>query len=266
MAAPSVPAPAPATLPEVVAPPPRPRGGPVLERGTVVHDEVRSVLWRLHGIAKVVHDVDVGEGELHGRVIVGGPFLADELRLNGSLDVRGPVAVARRLRADGSIEAHAGLRAAGATVAGKLRVDGELELTAPARLRGSVRAALVRAGPLELRGEVQVPGVVRAERCVAELAPGSSIGEIRGTEVGLRGATPNVVRRVLGPVPPVTVGRVEAASVTIADVRVGLVKGREIVLGPRAHVTAVEGTIVRQHPTSRLGPESWTPPPHGLHR
>ena len=255
-----------ASLPEVVAPPPRPRGGPVSDRGTVVHDEVRSIRWKLRGIAKVVHDVDVGAGDLRGTVVVGGPLLADELRLDGSLEVRGPVAVARRLRAQGSVDAGGNLRAAEAIVVGKLRVLGELELDGASRLRGTVRAGEIRAGPLELRGDVRVPGPIAAARFDATLSAGSRLGELRATELRLRGPAPNLVRRVLGPEAPVTVTRVEAETAALAGVRVGFVKAREIVLGPDAHVATVEGTVVRQHPTARLGPESWTPPPEGLRR
>ena len=255
-----------AALPEVVAPPPRPRAGPVDDRGTVVHDEVRSLHWKLRGIAKVVHDVDVGLAELDGTAVVGGPLLADELRLVGSLDVRGPVRIAGRLRARGSIEAGSGFRASEATVVGRLRATGELEFDGAARLRGSVRAALLRAGPLELRGEVQVPGTVGADRLDAELTGGSHLGEVRATEVRLRGREPNLVRRLLGTPAPVTVSRIDADLVSLAEVRVDRVKAREVVLGPGAHVTAVEGRVVRQHPSSHLGPESWTPPPDGLRR
>lgn len=266
MAAPAVPAAPEASLPEVAAPPPRPRGTPVTDRGTVVHDEVRAATWQLRGIAKVVHDVDVGAAELHGTVVVGGPLLADELRLDGRLEVRGAIAIARRLRAQGSIDAGAGLRAADATIAGDLRVTGELELNGTARFRGNLQAGLLRAVTLQLDGEVQVPGPVAAERLEAELAAGSRLGEVRATQARLRGPAPNVVRRVLGGGAPVTVTRVEGDTVSLAAVRVGFVKAREIVLGAGAHVAAVEGTVVRRHPSSHLGPEAWTPPPEGLRR
>ena len=54
---------------------------------------------------------------------------------------------------------------------------------------------------------------------------------------------------------------VEIVSCSLEGVRAG-----EIVLGRNAHVGTVEGKVVRAHPSSRVGPESWSRPPPGLSR
>jgi len=248
------------------AQPAPPLGPPLTERGTVRHEQVLSQRWALQGIAKVVGEVTIGSGRLVGTVIVGGGVAAGELTLIGSLESRGSVVVAGRLHVRGSLDVAGGARSGQADLEGPVQVGKELQVDGRLRVRGSLRAPDVRCAAFELRGSAAVPGSITATSFDAHLVSDSRLGSVRCREFRLRGPAPNVVRRVLGGDPLVTVERVEADTARIESARVQFVRAREIVLGRGAHVVAIEGRLVRAHPSSRLGPESWSRPPEGLRR
>jgi cytoskeletal protein CcmA (bactofilin family) len=255
---------------------PPPRGAPVApetttptrvrDRGTVRHDRLRARRWEVDGIAKVVGAVEVGSARLRGTVVVGGPLAAVELAAVGRVEVRGPLTVVGSLAVRGSLDAGATVRAGSATLDGPVRTGGAVTVDGPLRVDGGLLAPSVRCGRLTLRGPATVPGTVAAGEADATLGPDAAIGAIVCGRLTLRGPTPSAVDRVLGKEPVAWVGRVEAETASVEGVRVGFLRAREIVLGRGAHVGTVEGRVVRAHPASRVGPESWTPPPPGLRR
>lgn len=241
-------------------------GTTLRERGTVCHEEVRARRWDVRGIAKVVRGIEVDLLRCDGTAVVGGPLVAGELTVAGALEARGPVTVGRRLRVRGSIDAGASVHAHDASFEGPVRLGGELVVDGALRLRGALRAPAVRCEQLRVRGTVAVPGTIASPTIEAVLLGDSSVGSVECRELRLRGPVVNVVERVLGREAVVEVGRVEAEKVWVEGARVGFLRAQEIVLGRGAHVTATEGRVVRAHPSSRVGPESWSRPPLGLSR
>jgi len=217
-------------------------------------------------VAKVDAEVEVDAAELNGRAIVGGPFVAGQLSVAGALESRGPLTVSGLFALRGALEASADVRAGEARLEGRLRTRGELVVERTLRLRGTFQGPSVRSAALELQGSATIPGTVDAATVTAALTEDSAIGTVRCGSLRLRGPPPNLVRRVLGRVPVVTVERVEAETVFIEAARVGFVRAQEVTLGREAHVAAVEGRVVRSHRSARLGPESWSRPPAGLTR
>lgn len=252
--------------PTATVPPAAGREPPAVDRGTVRHDGVRTRRWVVRGIAKIAGDVEVGSADLAGTVVVGGRLSAGELSVRGRLDARGVVEVSGRIRSDGGLDAGASVTAGDAQLDGTIRAGGEIAVGAGLRVRGALRCPSLRADGLHLRGSIAVPGTVAATSVDLRLVGDSAIGLVRATDVLLRGPAPNVVRRVLDREVLVTVERVEAQRVRLEAVRVGSVRAPEVVLGPDAHVASVEGKVVRAHPSSHLGPESWSRPPPGLSR
>lgn len=261
----TVPAPAPSLVPTSSGPI-RPRAADRVDRGTVHHLELRAGRWRTSGIVKVDRDVSVGRAELRGIVVVGGALLAGELDARASLDVRGAIAVTASFRLRGSLAARAGARAADLALSGTVESLGELTAERSLGADGIVRAPTLRAPSVRLRGTAHVPGAIEATSVDASFLGDSELGEVRARTVRLRGPAPNLVRSVLGRAAVVSVRGIEAESVRLEAVRAEFVRAREIVLGRYAHLLAHEGTVVRAHPTSRIGPESWTPAPPGLRR
>ncbi len=250
-----------------VAPPAPPRGPPLTDRGTVRRDAVRARRWQVLGIAKVDASVDVGEARFQGVVVVGGPLRADRLRSRGRLASRGPVTVAGSLESHGSLEADAAVHAGEADLEGRAQVGGALTADAALCVRGGLVAPSVRCDRFELRGSAQVPGPVAATIVDARLTGPTALATVQAGEVRLRGPAPNPVAWALGkPEPTVRVERIEAERVYVSAAHVRFVRAAELVLGPGARVTALEGTVTKAHPTSRLGPESWSRPPEGLRR
>jgi cytoskeletal protein CcmA (bactofilin family) len=271
-AAPSTPAVGSATtVPSASPTHPPARSGPIRDRGVVRRDAIRATGWTSDGVAKVLGDVDVVQGSSAGLVSIAGRLLAGTFRARGTLEVLGPVNVREELRVDGTIHFFAAVRAGAMVSAGTLRCGGDLGVDRAFVGTGSVEMPSVHTGAFEFTGAAAVPGDLEAMGRVRIGFRGDSrIGSIRAKRVELHGPPtspiPTLWRSVFGGSAAVHVDRIEAESVALSAVDVGFVHAREIDLGPGAHVTALEGTIVRQHPTSRVGPESRTPKPHGLTR
>lgn len=262
---------APSTAPAPTPGPPLPaapgaRGPPLVDRGTVRHDTVRSTRWVTRGITKVDRDVDVGRADLRGTVTVGGSLGADQLTVDGSLDVHGGLRARARLRTKGSLAVAGPVAAGEAVLIGAIRLRGELSAERAVVARGTLQAPSLQVGALTFRGAATVPGTIRASTVTAQLVADSSLGQVVAQTVRLRGPAPAIVVPMLGEPGVVTVDRVEAESVFVEGAHVAFVRAGAVTLGRGAHVTAVEGTVVRAHPTSRLGPESWSRPPAGLSR
>lgn len=241
-------------------------GASLRERGTIRHDEVRARRWEVGGIAKVVRGVEVDVAQLRGTTVIGGPLVAREVTVSGGLESHGPVTVAGRFRVRGSLDTGGSVRAGAATFEGPVRIARELVVDGALRLRGALRAASVRCEQLRLRGSVTVPGALTSGTIDAELVGDCSVGAVVCREIRLRRPVATVVEKVLGRGTVAEVGRVEAERAWVGGARVGFLRAKEVVLGRDAHIASVEGRIVRAHPSSRVGPESWSRPPAGLSR
>jgi hypothetical protein len=215
---------------------------------------------------KITNDVDVGTADLAGTISIGGRLRADRIRSRGTLEVEGPVEVHGLLELRGNCHFARAVRAVDLRFEGSVRCAETLSVDRTLTALGSLHAPSVAAGVLTLEGSLDVPGEIRSLRVDAELRRSSELGTIRATEVRLRCRRPNLVDKVFFHDPEFHVQRVEADRVELEGVDVAFVRAKEIALGRACHVTAYEGTIVRRHPTSSVGPVSKSPPPYGLRR
>ncbi|MGP8078331.1 MAG: hypothetical protein ACLQD8_06965 [Thermoplasmata archaeon] len=249
-----------------LAPETEPRLPPVRERGVSRHESLQTEDWSARGAAKVIHDADVGTADLQGSVSVGGSFRAGRLRWEGRLEVGGALEVREALSARGELRGGSTLRAGDVTLRGRLRLAGAATVDRRIDVTGRMRAASLAAAEFRADGVVEIPGTIRAIGVDLRLRDGSRIGPVEGGTVRIVTHVPNLIDKVLGRTSRVSVARIEADRVELEGVEVAFVRAREITLGPGCQVTALEGTVVRRHPTSRLGPESRSLPPYGLRR
>ncbi len=255
--------------PAGAAPPPssRPaRTGAIRDEGAARHPSIVAERWTARGIVKVVGDADVGRADLDGQVAIGGTLTADAVQLRGSAVLSGAAAVTGALTLAGELRAGAALRAGDARLDGQCQTVGPVQVERLLSVRGALRAPSVAAGEFHLDGAAEIPGDVRALLVDARFRARSQIGSVAARTVRLTGHPPNLIEKVLGRHLAVSVGSVSADRAEIVGVDVELVEAKEIVLGRDAQVTAVEGTIVRRHPSARVGPRSKSPPPYGLRR
>ncbi len=246
--------------------PPAPPTGRLVDRGTVRREWVRADEWSVRGVAKVTRDVDVGRADLDGLVSVAGHLSAEAVRARGALEVFGPVDVRGTFGARGNVRVGGTLHAVDLDLDGPTRVDGALSVDRRAQVRGLLHAPSFDGGLLEIDGSATVVGELRALDVRADLSGTSELGTVFARSVRVHGHRPNLLDKALFREARATVTRIEADSVDLANVRVGFVRTKALVLGPGAHVTTVEGTVVRRHPRSRVGPESESAPPFGLRR
>jgi len=252
-----------AAAPVPATPPPT---SSVEVRGIGRHDAIRADRWTVRGTSKVARDVAAREVDLDGTVTVGGALRSDGGSFEGVLEVTGPIDIA------GALHGRGDLRSGGAVHAGELELRGRLlapvGVTVDRRLcaTGWVRAGSIAGGTVELEGMVQVPGSIRGASVELRLHTGSRVGAVEGGSARVSAPTATLVDRVFGRHPSAHVERIEANSVELEGVDVAFVRAKEVTLGRGSHVTTLEGTVVRRHPTSRLGPESRSPPPYGLRR
>jgi cytoskeletal protein CcmA (bactofilin family) len=245
------------------APPP---SGAIDERGTIRHDSVRVARWSVTGTAKVTGSVEVGTADVRGTLAVGGRLSADRLRSRGNLEVEGPVEVRGLFSSRGALRLAGSAHATDLDLDGTARFAGAVTVDRTCSVRGVLHAPALAVGVLRVVGAAHVPGEVRALSVDASFREASELGRIEARTVRLRGRLPNLVDKVFFHERTVVVERIEAESVDLAGVEVGLVRAQKVVLGRGCHVTAVEGTIVAQHSSSTVGPESKSPPPYGLRR
>jgi len=254
---------APAASPNVPA---HPRVGELHDSGTVRREFVAADRWFASGLVKVTGDTNVGQATVDGTVTLGGKLSADTVRYRGTLDVTGAVDSSTEFTGAGSLRAEAAFHAGAAELRGTASIAGPVSVDRALRVRGSLAAPTATAGELDVDGEVHIPGELSASRVTASLKENSAFGTVRARSVTLRGRPPNLVEKVFFKRVTVTVERVEADSADLESVEVLFVRAPQITLGRNAHVTEYEGTIVKRHPTSRVGFESKSPPPYGLRR
>jgi hypothetical protein len=262
---PSAPA-VPSSAPAAAAPAPVARSGRLSDSGTVRRDVVDAEAWSARGTIKVTGTVGVGAADLEGTVSVGGKLAANSLRTRGMLEVGGPVDVRDTVTGSGSLRGTGTFHAGDADLRGDIHFLGAATVDRTLSVRGSWASPSLAVGGLTLEGSAQVPGDLTGVQVTARFTEGSSLGQVLARAVRLRGRIPNLLEKVLGRRVTVTVRRVEAGEVELEGVDVNFVRAPKIVLGRDAHVTEYEGTIVRRHPTSRVGFESKSPPPYGLRR
>ncbi len=239
---------------------------PLAERGTTLHETVRSASWSARGVTKVVGSVDIGRGELEGFVVVGGALSADHLSVRGTLEVLGTLTVREELSVHGTLHVGAAVHAGEAAVSGSVRADGPVTIERRLVGRGGLSAPAVTALEIHLGGTVRVPGELRAGTIDIELADGSELGVVVGRTVRLVGPEGGMVDRLLGRFRRARITRVEAEAAELDRVEARTVVGREVLLGRETHVVLLDAATLRAHPTSRVGPESRSPPPRGLRR
>ncbi len=201
-----------------------------------------------------------------GTLVVGGALVAGRATVRGTLDVGGPTEIRSSLSVVGRFRAAGSVHAAEADLAGTVKIVGELRIDQSLRVRGSLWAPALQAGQVSLRGEVRIPGKVSAHHVSADLEGDSSLGTVEAESVRLEARATNPLAALLGHRVAVSVERIEAETVELAAVDVRFVRAKRITLGRDSHVGAYEGTVVRAHPSSRVGPESRSPPPPGLSR
>jgi cytoskeletal protein CcmA (bactofilin family) len=250
-------------------PPPVPASVPtatIRDRGTVARDAIRAARWTVDGTVKVAKDVEAQAIELRGIVTIGGRLAAGTIRGRGTLEVEGSIEVAERLKLGGRLRAMTTVRAGELDVAGDVLSTGPVRVERSAVVEGRLEAKEVTAATLQLTGAARIPGHTQATVLSATFKESSSFGTIGGKAITLRARPRNVVDKVRFRECDVTVDRIEAESVQLEEITVQFVRAPQIVLGRGCHVAGVEGTVVRQHPSSHVGPESRTPPPYGLRR
>ena len=261
---------APATSPVPAAPRPE-RGRPIRDVGTTRRASVHSVLWTTRGLAKVEGEVDVGRGDADGLTAIAGRLVADTFRSRGTLEVFGATDVRELLTVDGMTRLGGPAHAGELEARGTLHLDADLAVDRALFARGLVEAPNVRAALVDLGGAAEIPGRVTGTAVVrGRFDRDTNLGSVEAPRVAFQGPPtsliPTLWRAVFGGGAEIRIGRIEAETVELAAVDAELVRARSISLGPGAHVTTVEGTVVRKDPTSRVGPESRSPRPHGLSR
>lgn len=242
------------------------RGPAVVDRGVVRHDRVDAVRWSTRGTVKVVGDAVADEVVLAGVVAIGGALRAQRVDLRGELQVHGPVDVAGAISGRQELLATAGVHAGEVDLRGTIGVRGVLTVDGRASLVGRIHLASASVGLGRLEGVVEIDDRIGGPRIDAVLRTGSRIGSIVAKELVVRGPVRSVVDRAFGRTPEASIDRIEGDRVSITGVDVALVRAPEVRIGPGCHVVAVEGRIVAAHPSSRVGPESRSPPPYGLRR
>ena len=240
--------------------------GELHDSGTIHRDSVDADRWVANGLVKVTGDVHLGDGKFAGTVSIGGTLSAATVQYRGTLDVDGAVDANGSFAGSGALRSGATLHATTADLRGSVRVSGAVSVDRTLTVRGSVAAPSVSVGELDLEGEAHIPGDLIGTSVTARLKESSGFGRVRARSVVLHAKRPNLVDKVFFRTVSVKVARVEADSADLAGVDVKFVRAPQITLGPDAHVTEYEGTIVKRHPSSRLGFESKSPAPYGLRR
>jgi len=263
-------APAPTNPPPTAS---RPTGSPasiprgeLRDQGAVRRDSVAIERWTARGLVKVTGEARFGEGTLDGTITIAGALSAESVQLRGSLDLGGPGEVRHRFVGSGSLRTAAAFHAGEADLKGTVRTGGALSVDRLLKLRGTLDAPSLAVGALDFSGDAEVPGTTTGGSISAHLLASSAFGPIRAKNVSLRAKIPNLVERILSRDVEVSVDQIEAETVYLEAVDVEFVRAPKISLGRNAHITQYEGTIVRRHPSSRVGFESRSPPPYGLSR
>ena len=246
----------------VGTPAPLPLEGDLRDVGPARRDTIRARSYSLVGDLKVQGDLVVGSATLDGIATVGGKVVADQLRSNGNVQVAGDVNVRGQLTVRGSHECRGALSAGELIVNGDLQVAGPISVNGHAEVKGRLEtSAGVTARAFEFDGSLVIPGTLETPVLKGYLRRPSRIRLLKSQNVRiLRSPFSSVGAATL------TVDRIEASDVELTDVDCEYVRADRLRLGPRCHVTRVDGVVVYRHRSARVGPRSWEPIPPGLSR
>ncbi len=268
----SVSSPTPSAKPTAPSAAPPIRKGRIWDRGVVQRPEIHALVWRCDGTARILGDLDAGTAIIRGTASVIGKVLADRLDVRGTLEALQPIEV------KGTMFIRGPLRFEGPLTAGTISHRG------PARGGGPIvaRQLLESNGSLELRtggitaphvaftGSFEVAGPIRAKSVIARVLAPSRAAAVEADTVVFDRPTriPRLLEQfgLLASEPSVRVDRIEARDVYLDGVDCEYVRSEHLLLGPGCHVTRLDGTVVRKHRSSTIGPRSHSPPPHGLSR
>jgi hypothetical protein len=220
-------------------------------------------------MVKVLGSVDVRSAELRGAVTVGGRWTSDTLLADGAIRAESDLIVRREGSTKGSLWVGGSLTTGSFAASGQTEVRGAVHADHRFEWRGDLTVgADLSAEAVVFDGRLVAEGVVEALAFSGQLRALSKVREIRAgwIEVKLGPTFPPFPLPFLPPPPWRTLGvdRIEATEAHLSGVRAFRVKADRIWLGPESHVQYAEGTIVEQHKTAHLGPESEWPPPPGL--
>jgi len=235
-------------------------------RGVARRDSIHALTWTAVGTIKVTGEVDVGTVRIEGSLSVAGPITSDSFVARGRLDAGGSITISGAFTTDGSFRATGPVQAQEAAFSGTTRISRDVIVAGSVTMKGQFAAAAVRAGEFHGDGAVIVPGGIDAVSVDVRIRRDSRFGTLRAHSVRLLRSPPNPIEWVFGRSPPPRVARIEADRVELEGVDVGFVRCPEVILGRDAHVTELEGTVVRRHSSARVGPRSKSPPPYGLSR
>jgi hypothetical protein len=222
--------------------------------------------WTARGLVKVTGDANIGEGTVEGTVTVGGKLAANSVQYRGTVDVEGGVEIGGTIAGSGTLRTGQTLHAGDADLQGTVRAVGAMSVDRTLAMRGSLATPSLKVETLTFEGDAGIPGGLTGTSVSARLTADSTFGTIRARSVSLRARGPNLVEMFFWSRVHVRVDRIEAETAELEGVEVEFVHAPQITLGRNAHVTRYEGTIVKRHPSSRVGYESKSLPPYGLRR
>lgn len=244
------------------APAAPPRTGEVSDRGVVRRAGVRAARWTLQGVAKLTGDLDVDTAVVDGAASVGGKIVATDLKVDGTVEAVGDVAVGHLLSVDGTARFDGALRAGDVDADGSLRIGGSVDVDRATLWRGALEVkGSLKASRVAGAGRFDVDGPVTAKEVDLVLEQPSRARSIAAETVRVR-----TRRRPLREPVKLELDRIEADMVELEDVVAEYVRSGQIIAGPGCRIARYDGKVVRAHPTARLGPSSVTPRPHGLWR
>ncbi|HYK93091.1 MAG TPA: hypothetical protein VEY07_03500 [Thermoplasmata archaeon] len=211
---------------------------------------------------KVLGDVDALSAEFRGVSSLSGRVSVDHLATHGEFEVAQAVVARSDATLRGSSTLGAGFSGGDLTVVGNFRSMGPVSLDGNAHVRGSLEVAgNLTARSLEFDGLLSVLGNVDAPIVKGRVRRLSRVGTLRSQHVRIvSGALPFRIPA------PLIIDRIEATEVEIAWVDCEYLRADRIRLGPGAHVTRLDGEVVRQHRSAFVGPRSWEPLPAGITR
>jgi hypothetical protein len=250
-------------------PPPPALSGSLLLTGTSRVPNVRTLDWVARGFTKVAGDVEIGTGRVTGSLAVGGKLLGRQLDLSGAHRIDGELRLSEDLRARGTFRTGGDVSARSAQLTGTIEIGGTLKVEELLQWKGSLEVGHdVRADTVLFQGRLAIQGTLAAQSISGEVETLSSVAEIEADWIEIRRRKPRFAIFLLPPPPwhELEVQRIEAKEVHLAGVRVHRLKADRIFLGPDSHVEYVEGTILQRDKDAHVGPESESPPPHGLSR
>ncbi len=189
-----------------------------------IHGEVKAQTVEVNGSTSFEAKVDTGS-----------------MQINGKADVEGSLS-ARELRVDGQLKVKAGLSGEDIVVNGYLKVQGACEAES-FRSRGCFRVdGLLNAGSIE---------VDLYTECRAKEIGGETIS-VRKTE--LAGALGKLVRALMFAEDALIFDTIEGDEVYLEHTRAGIVRAKNVSLGPGCDIGLVEyADTFNHHPDSRVG-------------